>query len=112
MALSKRQMRLCCKKIAWETVDIVFWKNGVKCQEKMNHFFLTRPVYYFHKTLPYRGVLIAYSALYSEGEERLPKDFVALSCTETAWKDIKRIAKWGIRYERRNLRKMLKQNRE
>lgn len=112
MGMSKRQMRKCDKKSAWENVDIIFWKDGFKHKEKMQHFFLTRPVFHFHKTLPYKGILIAYSALYSEGEGQLPKDLVVLSCSETAWKDIKRVAKWGIKHERRNLRKLLKQNRE
>lgn len=112
MALSRRQMRKRDKKLAWENVDIIFWKDGFKHKEKMQHFFLTRPVFHFHKTLPYKGILIAYSALYSEGEGQLPKDLVVLSCSETAWKDIKRVAKWGIKHERRNLRKLLKQNRE
>lgn len=112
MALSRRQMRKCDMKLAWKNVDMIFWKDGFKHKEKMQHFFLTRPIYHFLKTLPYKGILIAYSALYSEREGQLPKDLVVLSCTETAWKDIKRIAKWGIKHERRNLRKLLKQNRE
>ena len=112
MALSKRQTRNYNKKFAWKNVDIVFWENGVKRLEKMQQFFLRRPVFHFHKTMPHRGILIAYCPIYSEGEAQLPKDFVALSCTETTWKIIKRVAKWGIRYERRNLRKLFKQNRE
>lgn len=113
MALSKRQMkRVYSKKFAWETIDITFYKNGVKHKEKMQQFFLRRPVYYFHKTLPHLGILIAYCPIYNEGEDQLPKDFVALTCTDIFWKCIKRVAKWGIKYERRNLRKMLKQYRE
>ena len=109
MGLSKIK---CGKKFAWENFDIIFWKDNFKHKETMQKFFLTRPVFHFHKTLPYKGILVAYSALYSEGEEQLPKDLVVLTCSIQAWKDIKRIAKWGIKHERRNLRKMLKQNRE
>lgn len=109
MALSKRQMKKTDKKTSWENVGIVFWKNGVKYQEKMQQFFLRRPVYHFHKTMPHQGVLIAYCPLY-RGEDYLPKDFVALPCSTLAWKSIKRIAKWGIRYERRNLKKIFKDN--
>lgn len=105
-------MRKCDKKVAWENVDLTFWKDGVKHKEKMQQFFLRRPVYHFHKTLPLQGILVAYCPLYSEGEEQLPKDLVVLTCSRLAWKSIKRIAKWGIKHERRNLRKMFKQNRE
>lgn len=95
-------------KLAWKNVDIIFWKDGFKHKEKMQHFFLTRPIYHFHKTLPYKGILIAYSALYSEREGQLPKDLVVLSCTETAWKDIKRIAKWGNKTRTQKLKKIVK----
>lgn len=92
MGLSKIK---CGKKFAWENFDIIFWKDGFKHKETMQKFFLTRPVYHFHKTLPYKGILVAYSALYSEGEGQLPKDLVVLTCSIQAWKDIKKNCEVG-----------------
>ncbi len=87
------------KKAAWETVEVVYWKKGVKCHEKMKHFFSTRPAFHFHETMPLMGVLLAYNPVYTDSEEMLPKDTVVLTCTTMWWKNVKRIAKWGLKHD-------------
>ena len=87
------------KKTAWETVEVVYWKGNTKCHETLQSFFSKRPVYHFHKTMKYMGIVVAYSPVYTDSETQLPKDCVTFSCTTLCWKSCKNIIKWGMKHD-------------
>lgn len=88
------------KKAAWETVKVVYWIGNTKCHETLRHFFSKRPVYHFHKTMKYMGVVVAFNPIYTDSESQLPKDCVTFSCTSYYWKNCKKVVKWGMKYDR------------
>lgn len=87
------------KKAAWEIVEVVYWKGNVKCHETLQHFFSKRPVYYFHKTMKYMGIIVAFNPIYTDSETQLPKDCATFSCTSRHWKYIKKLIKWGLKHD-------------
>lgn len=89
------------KKNVWETVEVVYWRGNVKCRETLQHFFSRRPVYHFHKTMKYMGIVIAFNPIYTDSESQLPKDCVTFSCTSLYWKNCKKVIKWGMKYDRK-----------
>lgn len=89
------------KKAAWETVEVVYWRGNVKCHETLQSFFSKRPVYHFHKTMKYMGVVVAFNPIYTDSESQLPKDCVIFSCTSLYWKACKKVIKWGMKYDRK-----------
>ena len=86
------------KKAAWETVEVVYWRGNVKCHETLQHFFSKRPVYHFHKTMKYMGIIVAFNPIYTDSETQLPKDCVTFSCTSLYWKNVKKLIKWGLKH--------------
>ena len=92
-------MRKFDKKAAWETVEVVYWRNNVKCHETLQLFFSRRPVYHFHNTMKYMGIIIAFNPIYTDSETQLPKDCVTFSCTSLYWKNIKKLIKWGLKHD-------------
>ena len=87
------------KKNVWETVEVVYWRGNVKCHETLQHFFSKRPVYHFHKTMKYMGIIVAFNPIYTDSETHLPKDCVTFSCTNLYWKNVKKLIKWGLKYD-------------
>ena len=92
-------MRKFDKKDAWETVEVVYWRNNVKCHETLQRFFSRRPVYHIHKTMKYMGIIIAFNPIYTDSETQLPKDCVTFSCTSLYCKNIKKLIKWGLKHD-------------
>ena len=92
-------MRKFGKKEAWETAEVVYWRNNVKCHETLQHFFSKRPVYHFHKTTKYMGIIVAFNPIYTDSKTQLPKDCVTFSCTNLYWKNVKKLIKWGLKYD-------------
>ena len=89
------------KKAAWETVEVVYWRGNIKCHETLQSFFSRRPVYHFHKTMKYMGVVVAFNTIYTDSESQLPKDCVTFSCTSLYWENCKKVIKWGMKYDRK-----------
>lgn len=89
------------KKAAWETVEVVYWIGNTKCHETLQSFFSKRPVYHFHKTMKYMGIVVAFNPIYTDSELQLPKDCVTFSCTSLYWKNCKKVIKWGMKYDRK-----------
>lgn len=89
------------KKAAWETVEVVYWRGNIKYHETLQSFFSKRPVYHFHKTMKYMGVVVAFNPIYTDSESQLPKDCVTFSCTSLYWKNCKKVIKWGMKYDRK-----------
>lgn len=89
------------KKAAWETVEVVYWRGNIKCHETLQCFFSKRPVYHFHKTMKYMGVVVAFNPIYTDSESQLPKDCVTFSCTSLYWKNCKKAIKWGMKHDRK-----------
>lgn len=87
------------KKAAWETVEVVYWKDNTECRETLQHFFSKRPVYHFHKTIKHIGIVIAFNPIYTDSESMLPKDCVTFTCTNLYWKKCKKIIKWGMKHD-------------
>ena len=92
-------MRKFDKKDAWETAEVVYWRCNVKCHETLQHFFSKRHVYHFHKTMKYMGIVVAFNPIYTNSETQLPKDCVTFSCTSLYWKNVKKLIKWGLKYD-------------
>ena len=89
------------KKAAWETVEVVYWRDNIKCHETLQSFFSKRPVYHFHKTMKYMGAVVAFNPIYTDSESQLPKDCVTFSCTSFYWKNCKKVIKCGMKYDRK-----------
>lgn len=87
------------KKAAWETVEVVYWRDNIKCHETLKSFFSKRPMYHFHKTMKYMGIVIAFNPIYTDSETQLPKDCVTFSCTSLYWKNVKKLIKWGLKHD-------------
>lgn len=94
-------MRKFDKKEAWENAEVVYWRDNTKYRETLQHFFSRRPVYHFHKTMKYTGIVIAFNPIYTDSESQLPKDCVTFSCTSLYWKNCKKVIKWGMKYDRK-----------
>lgn len=92
-------MRKFDKKEAWETAEVVYRRGNVKCHETLQHFFSKRPVYHFHKTTKYMGIIVAFNPIYTDSKTQLPKDCVTFSCTNLYWKNVKKLIKWGLKYD-------------
>ena len=87
------------KKHVRETVEVVYWRGNVKCHETLQHFFSKRPVYHFHKTMKNMGIIVAFNPIYTDSETQLPKDCVTFSCTNLYLKNVKKLIKWGLKYD-------------
>lgn len=105
-------MRKFDKKDAWETVEVVYWRCNVKCHETLQHFFSKRPVYHFHKTMKYMGIVVAFNPIYTDSETQLPKNCVTFSCTSLYWKSVKKLIKWGLKHDPEVEMEMVKNERK
>lgn len=94
-------MRKFDKKEAWENAEVVYLIDNTKYRETLQHFFSRRPVYHFHKTMKYMGIVIAFNPIYTDSESQLSKDYVTFSCTSLYWKNCKKVIKWGMKYDRK-----------
>lgn len=105
-------MRKFDKKEAWENAEVVYWRDNAKYRETLQHFFSKRPVYYFHKTMKYMGIVIAFNQIYTDSEMQLPKDCVTFSCTSLYWKSVKKLIKWGLKHDPEVEMEMVKNERK
>ena len=45
------------------------------------------------------GIIVAFNPIYTDSKTQLPKDCVTFSCTSLYWKNVKKLIKWGLKYD-------------
>ena len=45
------------------------------------------------------GIIVAFNPIYTDSETQLPKDCVTFSCTNLYLKNVKKLIKWGLKYD-------------
>ena len=45
------------------------------------------------------GIIVAFNPIYTDGETQLLKNCVTFSCTNLYWKNVKKLIKWGLKYD-------------